>query len=109
MKKYLLLSLIIGIFLGLLPYFLFPRVKVQYNNTLELICKVYNETDKVSMACNPIDIEKSKKGELVTFGFELPSNTSFNISRTIHCLYDLNNKRFTYCYQLNIGVEELGK
>ena len=93
-------SFIIGYYLG------HSREKIVFTDTLPLICKIYNETSQISMACNPVDIEKQKSGELVTFGFTLPTNTSFNVSKEIYCHYNVTAKRFTYCYQLNVGVKE---
>jgi hypothetical protein len=97
------LSFTLGYFLGQ------TKEKIVITDTIPLICKIYNETNQISMACNPIDIEKQKSGELVTFGFTLPTNTSFNVSKEIYCHYNVTAKRFTYCYQLNIGVRESGE
>jgi hypothetical protein len=108
--KYLVISMIVIFFIGLsftLGYFLGQtKEKIIFTDTLPLICKIYNETTQISMACNPIDIEKQKSGELVTFGFALPTNMSFNVSKEIYCHYNLTAKRFTYCYQLNVRVKE---
>jgi len=94
------LSFVLGYFLGQ------SKEKIVFTDTLPLICKIYNETSQISMACNPVDIERQKSGELVTFGFTLPTNTSFNVSKEIYCHYNVTAKRFTYCYQLNVGVKE---
>jgi hypothetical protein len=109
-SRYLVISIIIIFFIGLsfiLGYLLGQtKEKIIFTDTLPLICKIYNETNQISMACNPVDIQKQKSGELVTFGFVLPTNASFNVSKEIYCHYNLTAKRFTYCYQLNIGVRE---
>ena len=79
------------------------KVKIVYSDYVNMTCKIYDEDHKRTMACNPVDVEDN-----ITYGFELPTNSTFNVSFIIHCVYDLNNKRFTYCYQLNEGVELAG-
>jgi len=107
-RKIIPLTIVIALISFFAGYFLNQgKERIVYTDKLELICKIYNETETISMACNPIDVERQKSGELVTFAFVLPSNISFDPSREIHCYYNLTEKRFTYCYQLNIGVSEV--
>ena len=103
-KSILLIALIgiTGFILGVISI----KERVVYTNYLDLTCMLYNESGKITMACNPIDVEKQVSGKNITFGFELPGNSSYTPYKTIRCKYDLNNKRFIFCYQLNYGVVE---
>ena len=103
--KSILLIIFAGI-TGFLIGIISIREKVVYTNYLYLTCMLYNESGKITMACNPIDIEPQPNGKNLTFGFELPGNASYTPYKTIRCKYDLNNKRFIFCYQLNYGVVE---
>ena len=99
--------IVVSLFFG--GYFigsLVTKQRVVYTNYVDMICKLYNETNKTTMACNPIDIEQQPDGKNITYGFELPGNSSYQPYKEIRCRYDLNAKRFILCYQLNYGVVE---
>ena len=102
--KYVMLFCL-GLVIGMLitPILIGEKVKTVYSDYLNLTCMVYDEENKRTMACNPIDVENN-----LTYGFELPTNSTFKPSLIIYCTYDLNNKRFVNCYQLNEGVELAG-
>lgn len=104
-----LAGILIGLVIGLILYFTHPITKIKYTNRLYLTCMVYNESGNYSMACNPIDVE-NYGNKTITWGFKLPVDPrSYNISRIIHCTYDLNLKRFIECHQYAWGVKPLNE